>query len=162
MGYTMVAVVVLGSGVIAGALAWLTRRYVQIDVLRRHHEVGSAVFLQLGVVFAVLLAFVFSEVWTEYNQAAGAIDRECGALNGVAMLNVALPEPARQPMKAALAGYIGQVLTEEFPSMMRRQASAAAEAAFQTLWVTAAGVPVASNGELAILYADRVNAGDCA
>ena len=28
---------------------------------RRHQEVGTAVFLQLGVLFAVLLAFVFSE-----------------------------------------------------------------------------------------------------
>jgi hypothetical protein len=27
------------------------------------------VFLQLGVLFAVLLAFMFNDVWSEYNEA---------------------------------------------------------------------------------------------
>ena len=62
LDYPQVAIVVLGAGVLGAAAAWLTRRCVHIDVLRRHHEVGSAVFLQIGVMFAVLLAFVFSLV----------------------------------------------------------------------------------------------------
>ena len=141
IGYPMVAAVVLGSGALAAMLAWLIRRLVRFDVLRRHHEVGSAVFLQLGVVFAVLLAFVFSEVWSEYNAAATAMDQECGALNGVVMLSMALPEPARQQMKPALARYVEHVLASEFPSMQGRRSSVAAEDAFQALWVTAARLP---------------------
>ena len=78
MTYPAVALIALGSGLIAGALSWTTRKLVRIEALRRHHEIGSAVFLQLGVVFAVLLAFVFSEVWSEYNTAANAINEECG------------------------------------------------------------------------------------
>src|SRR4029077_19234369 len=42
-----------------------------------YHEVGYAVFLQLGVIFAVLLAFVFNGVWSDYNTASRAIDSEC-------------------------------------------------------------------------------------
>src|SRR4051812_13443100 len=86
MSYPAVALIVFGSGLIAGALSWTTRKLVQIDAPRRHHEIGSAVFLQLGVVFAVLLAFVFSEVWSEYNTAANAINQECANLHGAAML----------------------------------------------------------------------------
>jgi hypothetical protein len=141
-GYPMVAAIVLGSGVLAAVLAWLTRRLVQFDVLQRHHEVGGAVFLQLGVVFAVLLAFVFSEVWGEYNAAATAMDQECGALNGVVMLSMALPEPARQQMKPVLANYVGLVLSSEFPNMQSRASSAAAEDAFQALWVAVARLPM--------------------
>jgi hypothetical protein len=142
IGYPMVAAIVLGSAALAAALAWLTRRLVHFDVLQRHHEVGGAVFLQLGVVFAVLLAFVFSEVWGEYNSAATAMDQECGALNGVVMLSMALPEPARRQLKPALANYVGQVLSSEFPSMLNRTPSGGAEDAFQTLWGAVARLPV--------------------
>jgi hypothetical protein len=44
------------------------------------------VFLQLGFILAALLAFVFNEVWNEYDVAEEAIDRECAALHGTAML----------------------------------------------------------------------------
>jgi hypothetical protein len=150
MGYREVAAIVLGSGIIAGMLAWLTRRFVHIDVLRRHHEVGSAVFLQLGVVFAVLLAFVFSEVWSDYNSAASAINQECGALNGAVMLSAALPATPRQQMKTLLGTYAGAVVAKEFPSMRDRRASDAAERGFQALWTGAAGLPAEQAHDLAI------------
>ena len=142
LGYLEVAAAVVGAGVLAAILVWLTRRCVQIEVLRRHHEVGGAVFLQLGVVFAVLLAFVFSEVWSEYNSAASAMDKECGALNGVIMLSSALPPPMRQQMKTLLGVYTNDVVATEFPAMHQRHGSEAAEAAFQALWTAAAGLPV--------------------
>jgi uncharacterized protein YjbI with pentapeptide repeats len=34
---------------------------------RRYHEVGNAVFLQLGVIFAVLLALAFNNFWSDYD-----------------------------------------------------------------------------------------------
>ncbi|MBV8578814.1 MAG: hypothetical protein JOZ58_27740, partial [Acetobacteraceae bacterium] len=95
MTYSSVLLIVLGAGLIAGALSWTTRKFVRIEALRRHHEIGSAVFLQLGVVFAVLLAFVFSEVWSEYNTAASAINKECGNLHGTAILAAGLAPTER-------------------------------------------------------------------
>jgi hypothetical protein len=150
LGYGELTAIVAGTGVLAGFLAGLTRRFVHLDVLRRHHEVGSAVFLQLGVVFAVLLAFVFSGVWGEYNNAAGAMHQECGALNGVVMLSTALPPADRQRMKTLLDGYAKDVVAEEFPTMRGRRVSASAEAAFQALWTGAAGLPAELAQDLAV------------
>ena len=140
LGYPAVAIIVIGTGIVAGGLAWLTRRWVHIDVLRRHHEIGSAVFLQIGVMFAVLLAFVFSEVWGEYNTAAGAIEQECSALNGVALLSAALPAQPRERMKALLGAYTASVIGQEFRLMASRQESGEAKVAFHTLWLGAAAV----------------------
>ena len=150
LGYLEVMAVVVGAGLIAAMLAWLTRRFVRIEVLRRHHEVGGAVFLQLGVVFAVLLAFVFSEVWSEYNNAANAMDRECCALNGVVMLSAALPPPVRQQMKTLLGAYVTDVVAMEFRAMVKRHWSAAAEDAFQALWTGAAGLSVDQQRDVVI------------
>jgi hypothetical protein len=141
LGYPELAAVVLGAGGLAGLLAWLARRLVHIDVLRRHHEIGNAVFQQLGVVFAVLLAFVFSEVWGEYNSAASAIDRDCDALNGMVILSTALPPASRRQMKNLIEVYARDVIATEFPAMLERHASPAAEDAFQALWIGAARLP---------------------
>ena len=55
----------------------------------KNPSVGSVVFLQLGVVFAVL-AFIFSEAWGQYNEAAQSIDLEVSAMHGVGMVAATL------------------------------------------------------------------------
>ena len=60
MSYTELGGLVLGTGLVAAFTCALLHRIVHHDRFRRYHEVGYAVFLQLGVIFAVLLAFVFN------------------------------------------------------------------------------------------------------
>ena len=151
LGYPAVVAIVLGTGVVGAGLAWLTRRLVRLEVLRHHHEVGSAAFLQLGVVFAVLLAFVFSEVWSEYNVASGSIDGEASALNGIVMLSQHLPPQARQRVGTLMATYLDDVLMREIPGMRQRRSSEQAEQEFQALWSGVAAVPVAEGESQLIL-----------
>src|ERR1700730_8976688 len=73
MSYTELGGLVLGSRLVAALICTLLHRIAHHDRFRRSHEVGYAVFLQLGVIFAVLLAFVFNGVWSDYNMAAQAI-----------------------------------------------------------------------------------------
>ncbi len=134
----MVAVVVLGAGTVAGALAWSTRRIFRFETLKRHHEIGSAVFLQLGVVYAVLLAFVLSEVWGEYNTAANAVNQECGSLHGAALLADGLPSEARDRIAADLRTYLHAVIVDEWPAMQKRRPSVAAQQAVAALLTDAA------------------------
>jgi hypothetical protein len=63
------------------------------------------VFIQLGVVFAVLLAFVFNDVWADYQSTAEAINKECASLHGVAILSQSLPASLRDATLTALRGY---------------------------------------------------------
>ena len=86
MSYTELGGLVLGAGLVAAFTCALLHRIVHHDTFRRDHEVGYAVFLQLGVIFAVLLAFVFNNVWSDYNVASRAIDSECASLHGIAIL----------------------------------------------------------------------------
>lgn len=83
---------------------------VEIDLRRRHHDVGSVVFLQLGVVFAVLLAFVFSEAWGEYNEAAVAINLEVSAMHGIAMIAATLPPADADSILSTEQAYLESVV----------------------------------------------------
>ncbi len=144
LSYGLIFLVVIVTSTAAGTLAWLVRRIVPVDMLRRHHEMGGAVFLQLGVVFAVLLAFVFNEAWNGYEAAAEAINGECGALHGAAILADNLPGPERARMERAIHDYITVVIGTEWKAMGARENSAAATASFEAMLSTAAKLPAES------------------
>ena len=132
MSYTELGGVVLGTGLVAAFLCALLHRIVHGDRFRRYHEVGYAVFLQLGVIFAVLLAFVFNNVWSDYNVASQAIDSECASLHGIAILSDRLPSPARDAILDDLHTYLTTVLDREWPDMQRRNKSGAAASGSRT------------------------------
>ncbi|MEO8813170.1 MAG: hypothetical protein ABI376_09705 [Caulobacteraceae bacterium] len=145
---TAFAIVVAAAAAAAGA-SWILSGWVAIETRRRHHEIGGQVFLQLGVVFAVLLAFVFNEAWGEYNTAAQAIDGECGSLHGAAMIAAALPDGQGRPMTAAIETYAAVVVHEEWPAMARRRRSGEAGADFQRMITVATKLPAAAPGQVA-------------
>jgi hypothetical protein len=117
MSLTVALIVILFSTLMAGCASIAVHRKVHLDLRRRHSEVGTAVFLQLGVIFAVLLAFVFSEVWSQYNAAAGAIEFECGSLEDAATLMSAMPSDQARPLLGAEGAYVAAVIQEEWPEM---------------------------------------------
>lgn len=105
----------------AGAVSFFVHQTVHIELRRKHNEIGTALFLQLGVIFAVLLAFVFSEVWSQYNDAADAVEMECSALQGAAVLASALPSRFGLPILDAEQSYINGVIHHEWPSMFKHR-----------------------------------------
>jgi hypothetical protein len=136
MSYVELGGLVLGVGLLAAFTCALLHRIVHHDTFRRYHEVGYAVFLQLGVIFAVLLAFVFNNVWSEYNIASQAIDSECASLHGIAIMSDRLTSPSRNAILKDLRVYLTTVLDREWPDMQERNESRAASASFQALWQT--------------------------
>jgi hypothetical protein len=133
MTYTMAVLIVLAAGGSAALLTFFIRRHVHIEALRRHHEIGSPVFLQMGVVFAVLLAFVFNQVWGEYNAADEAIARECGDLRVAALFANNLPGDDAGKIKGLIADYITSVINDEWPAMQQRRDSGVAESHLRQL-----------------------------
>src|ERR1700730_5764760 len=121
MSYAAAVSTVLIAGIVAAFATALIHRRVEIDLRRLHHDVGSVVFLQLGVVFAVLLAFVFSEAWGEYNEAAQAIDLEVSAMHGVAMISATLEPAQANTILAAERAYLEGVTYQEWPVMARNR-----------------------------------------
>src|ERR1700761_2215036 len=119
MNYPTAIAIVLACAGLTGVLSYLVGRLVTVDARRRHHEVGSQVFQLVGVLFAVILAFVFNEVWSQYNTAAQAISAECGALHGAAMLANALPGKKGRPVNEAILAYTHEVADAEWPTMAK-------------------------------------------
>jgi hypothetical protein len=150
MSYTAALLVVLFIAIGAAAATIIARLALDFDVRRQHHEVGSPVYLQIGVVFAVLLAFVFSEVWGEYNIAAQAINGECGALHGAALLAHDLPDHQGQSVERSILNYTKTVINKEWAALEHRDASPDAVSAFESLVAAAANLNITRPGDVAV------------
>jgi hypothetical protein len=138
MSYAEALLLILFTAIAAVIATILVRRALGLDARRQHHEVGNPVYLQIGVVFAVLLAFVFNEVFGEYNSAAQAINGECGALHGAALVAHQLPDRHGRGVEQAIMNYSKVVISDEWPALQRREASSNAVLAFQAI-IEAAG-----------------------
>jgi hypothetical protein len=138
LSYLTAALIVVATAAVAAAASYIVSRVVSMEARLNHYAVGSQVFQQLGVVFAVLLAFVFSEVWAESNTADQAINGECGALHGAAMLANALPNAAGKPVNRAIVVYAKAVVEKEWPLMGERQRSPEAAQDFRVAFDLAA------------------------
>jgi amino acid transporter len=151
MSYVAFILIVLACAAAATGFSYAVHRLVHVDTRRRHQEVGSAVFLQLGVLFAVLLAFVFSEAYGEYGAAQQAIDLECGALHATAMIASSLPAPEARDLLGLEAAYIQAVIQYDWPEMRdHRRDSPQAVAALTELFQHTARLPVAGPADIAV------------
>jgi len=133
MSYTAALLIILFIAIATAAATVGARRALDLDIRRQHHEVGNPVYLQIGVVFAVLLAFVFNEVWGEYNVAAQAINGECGALHGTAILAQSLPDQQGLGLERAIQNYARVVINVEWATLERRGANPEAISAFEAV-----------------------------
>ena len=149
MTYLAAFLTVALSGVAAAAASWAVSHGVTLELRRRNNDIGVAVFSQIGIMLSVLLAFVFSQVWSEYRSAALAISGECAALHGAAILSSALPAEQGQPVVRAIATYAEAVAQSEWPLMAHRQRSRLAEHDLEILLKQAANLRPAGAMEVA-------------
>jgi len=150
MTFAGAALTVAICGLVAGFAALLVDAVVSKEVRRSHHEVGGAVFQQMGVLFSVLLAFVFNGVWQEHNIADQSVNGECAALHAAAMLANALPNHIGRPVNVAIADYSRTVVETEWPMLGNGHRSPQAAELFRVALDTAARLPVAEPADVAM------------
>jgi hypothetical protein len=100
-------------------LMLLARRKWGIDRLKLNNEVAGFKFSVIGVLYAVLLAFVVIAVWENYNATGTAIRNEAKAVGDMAQLSYALPEPQGAEMRRLLDAYVKEVQQSEWVTMAR-------------------------------------------
>jgi hypothetical protein len=147
--YTTAILTVIAVAAAVGLASMMVSRAISLETRRRHHEVGSQVFQLIGVMFSVVLAFVFSEVWSQYITAAQAIDRECGALHGASLLADAMPKGQGRAVNEQIVAYTKTVIEEEWPAMQARQGRPAAVQALRAAIDAAARTPAETPSEVA-------------
>ena len=131
----LLAVGFVGAGVLLAlaGLFWV-RRTLPLEFLQAHHEVAGFLFGVLGVLYAVLLAFVVFVVWEEHQDARTAAAQEANQLGDLCRLAQGFPVPLRDRVWRQARSYAVLVAGEEWEAMARGEMSPRAQQAMDGLW----------------------------
>jgi len=113
---------------------FVVRRFVRLEKLRTNNEVAGFKFATVGVLYAVLLAFVVVVVWQKFNDADNAVSQEAGALATLYRISADLPGEHDKHMRVALDGYLHAVVDKEFAAMAEGRASGEVKIALDKLY----------------------------
>lgn len=117
--FVLTAIVIIGLNVAVSLLAlWAVRRLVPNDRLAPHNDVAGFVYAVIGVVYAVIMAFVLINVWEDYSQTEDDARREAGALGNLHRLAEGLPDASRQEIQDATLDYALTVVDDEWPRLL--------------------------------------------
>ncbi|TDU04792.1 uncharacterized protein DUF4239 [Streptomyces sp. 846.5] len=122
MSWSDVAIFV-GSLALAALLLWLLQRFVPHPRRESHNDVAGFIFAGIGVIYAVLLAFVVISVWTSVDAARQTTFKEANALAGVYWISRELPLPGGATIEHATLDYAHTVQDAEWPLMGSHRSS---------------------------------------
>jgi hypothetical protein len=115
--WATIIVVVLGVTVPAVVGHIVTRRIVPYSDLAKHNDVTGFVLAIVGVVYAVLLAFVVIIAWQAFNTADGIAGEEVSAASDLYRLAETFKEPNRGVLRREIVHYAALVQHEEWTAM---------------------------------------------
>jgi hypothetical protein len=122
-GWVLVLFLFLFTGLAMTGPA-LVRLRVRLQHLRGNNEVAGFKFAVIGVLYAVLLAFVVVISWERFHDAENALAREAGSAATIYRLAGGLDENSAAALRANLSAYLNSVLRDDWPAMVRGRSSA--------------------------------------
>jgi hypothetical protein len=87
---------------------------------RAFKAISPGMLPPLAIIFALLVAFLASQVWSDADRAGTAVNREASALRAVVLLAAAFPGEPETALRDLVRRYIQDAATYEWPAMAHR------------------------------------------
>ncbi len=115
------ALIVIGSVVAAGFALWLVRAVSHTQRRRECNDFTGPVVAVIGTMYAVILAFLLSSMWSHYQDAKGNAQLEGAVVVNIFRVGRQFPEPERRNLQGLARNYVDTVLNVEWPEMVNSQ-----------------------------------------
>ena len=90
---------------------------------RAFKAISPGMLPPLAIIFALLVAFLASQVWNDADRASIAVNREASALRAVVLLAAEFPGEPEARLRDLIRLYIQDAVSQEWPAMARRNAT---------------------------------------
>ena len=112
-----VATIIVVLSVVASWIGlFVFDRFVHVSIRSRHNDVAGFIIAIIGVVYAVLLAFIAVAAWANFDSANRVVQQEANLVENLYRDAIALPEPARSDMRQDINQYLQVVINDEWPA----------------------------------------------
>jgi hypothetical protein len=145
-GGVIVAVAVL----LSWAGLFIFDRFVHVSIRSRHNDVAGFIIAIIGVIYAVLLAFIAVAAWESFDAAGRVVQQEANLVGNLARDSVALGPAERAQMQQVIAQYLDVVIHREWPAQEAGQVDTNAWKVVQKLHATITGIDAKTLGQSVI------------
>jgi hypothetical protein len=144
---TLSAGILIVGGFVVSTLVfgYLVATFTSTEVRSAHNDRAGFILAVIGVVYAVLLAFVAIGVWERFEEAEVRSYDEAGALATVYRDADSFPNSGE--LRAMLRGYVRSVIDQEWPRMRRGERPEGSNVLLERIDRVVRGLPVTSTRE---------------
>ena len=112
----------------------LVRRNISVSTLESHNDVAGFIYAVVGVIYAVLMAFVVLVVFEQFRTAEERTEKEAAMLGDMYRVSSNLREPARTHIIDLLKDYGHTMIDKEFPAMREGKFSDETKRQHNEIW----------------------------
>ena len=129
------AILLIGMflGLTIGSL-FLVRRYIPFHKLKSHNDVAGFIYATIGVIYAVLLAFMVIVSWQNFDRADRNAAKEAICIEDLYRDSTGFPSVFKEEVRLALRDYASAIVNDEWKTLARGKRSAKAQAASDKIW----------------------------
>ena len=114
----------------------LVHKFFHHSKLEIHNEVAGFIYAVVGVIYAVLLAFVVITVWEQYTEAEKNVNTEASHVVDIYRNAEAFPDSIRDKIQTETINYMNDIINYEWKSMKNLEISSEAKKSYKSLWKT--------------------------
>ncbi|MBP9192047.1 MAG: DUF4239 domain-containing protein [Ignavibacteria bacterium] len=155
--FIMILAAILISSSISFIALLIVRRKVDWESFRENHEVGGFLFNALGLIYAVLIAFVVYASWQEYNSAQAICDKEANLMQDLYLNSDGLPEQYRREIKENVILYLRKVIDVDWPLLDEDKRNPGTRKVLLDLWNVYVSMDSLKTEKEKMFYAESVS-----
>ena len=112
----------------------IIRKYYPHQKCKLHNDIAGFIFATLGVIYAVLLAFIVVITWQDFDKAQDVTVNEANCIATLYRDSTPFPAEFRAELKSELTNYVKNIINEEWQMMAKGQRSASVQKIQAELW----------------------------
>jgi hypothetical protein len=101
----------------------LIRRWIHIDVMKKHHELAGYVISVLAVLYSIFLGLTAANAQQSHEKIISKVDKEAYLLADLLMITKSFPEAEGEKIQKTIKSYIYSVIVDEWRLMEYKQES---------------------------------------
>lgn len=125
--------IVVSAGISVGVLI-LRRRRIHWETFKENHEVGGFLFNALGLIYAVLVAFVVYATWSDYENINTVCDKEANIIQNLYFDCDGLPKENQSEIKKDLIEYVEIIVKDDWPLLAKGKANSESREKLVEIW----------------------------
>jgi Protein of unknown function (DUF4239) len=151
LSFLQSGLVVVGSITLALLVLWQLRRVWPPLARKAHNDLIGWQIGFLGTTYAVIIAFMLSGVWNDYQSAEENAEVEANSLINLYRMADGMPAVSCAQLKSLTRRYADLMITDEWPSMNKGVLNDSGARLLQSMWKIAIQAQPQTPGETAVL-----------